>query len=70
MTYRWSRTWADKPYDFTLHDGARKVGRIYRHQDEIRWQWFLQLETGESGIEAGKEAAVACLIAAYERRTR
>ncbi len=63
----WYRSDADKSYDFTARDGEIKVGRIYRHFDGQRWQWFFQQIPGRSGIEDSRQEAIDALLQAYER---
>jgi hypothetical protein len=46
----WCRTWSDRSYDFVFIRDGVTVGRIYRHHDQIRWQWFRQHPVGESGV--------------------
>lgn len=64
---KWRRSFPDKSHDFTAVDGELTVGRIYRHWDGVRWQWFFQQIPGRSGIEDSKQEAIDALLQAYER---
>lgn len=51
-------------HDFIASADGRDVGRIYRHHDGPRWQWFSWEPGGASGIAADRDAAIAALAAA------
>lgn len=57
----WRRTWFDRSYDFVFIRDGVTVGRIYRHHDQKRWQWFRQHPTGESGVCDSKTKAARAI---------
>ena len=63
---KWRRSFPDTSHDFTAYDGEITVGRIYRHWDEKRWQWFFQLIPASSGCGNSRQEAIDALIQAYE----
>lgn len=67
MPITWDRTFPDKSYDFVARDGDLTVGRIYRHWDGVRWQWFFQQDPASSGYENSRQEAIDALLEAYER---
>lgn len=63
---KWRRSFPDKSHDFTAYDGELTVGRIYRHWDGVRWQWFFQQIPASSGYEDSRQAAIDAILTAYE----
>lgn len=53
----WRRTWPDRSYDFLFVRDGVTIGRIYRHHDGTRWQWFRQEHIGENGVADSKDEA-------------
>ena len=58
MKLSWERTLIagqTKPYDFTAKDGARPVGRIYRHDTSVpnRGHWYWTMYAVGQGIDRG-----------------
>lgn len=54
---RWRRTWPDRSYDFIFERDGKKIGRIYRHTDKTRWQWFRWVPETANGVCATKNEA-------------
>ena len=52
----WRRTWPDVSHDFTAKRDGKPIGRVYRHTDGKRWQWF-DLIGGQQGIEDARHQA-------------
>jgi len=50
-------------HDFSAYCEQRCAGRIYRHFDKVRWQWFAYPAPGrgESGIEDSRPAAIEAI---------
>lgn len=59
----WKRTWPDKPFDFVFERDGVDVGRIYRHQDGQRWQWFGWTKGAPSGVCDCRADAIAAIEA-------
>ena len=38
--YSWSRTWEDKPENYTAHDAGTSIGRVYRINSISTGGWF------------------------------
>lgn len=58
---RWAYTWPDVEHDGTAYDADGKpIGRVYRHPDKTRWQWFSWTAEGNpTGISDSKDEAKA-----------
>lgn len=58
---RWTRTFEGRQFDFVAELDGRKIGRIYRHTDKIRWQYFAWLadRTGKNGVCDNRQDAIA-----------
>lgn len=67
MPITWTRTFPDKSHDFVAKDGDLTVGRIYRHWDGVRWQWFFQQIPATAGDSESRQEAIDALLEAYER---
>jgi hypothetical protein len=57
----WRRTWPDVAHDFTAERDGQPVGRIYRHTDGQRWQWFSWRGTCTTGIADTRAEAITCI---------
>ena len=53
--YRWARTWADVPEDYTAFDGAVKIGCVHRLNSVSGggWYWAMNAAVEWSGSVAG-----------------
>lgn len=81
MKLTWSRTviaGKTAPYDFDASDGAKRVGRIYKHDTSggpVSWFWAMQASgpginrTGVTinGLVDTKDEAVRLVEEVYER---
>lgn len=56
----WRRTFKDSHHDFTAELDGRAIGRIYRHTDATRWQFFAWMPdgTGQNGICESRAEAI------------
>ena len=55
--YSWSRTWADRVYDFSAMNDERRVGRVYRLPGPIEhWSRSMYAPLGDS---VGSKSSVA-----------
>lgn len=78
LRLQWSKTWPDRPEDFSCKDGEVRIGRIYsiiRGGFEKEWHWFLNgylpdrnVQMSERGICATKQEAAEAVEAAYFRK--
>lgn len=59
--FHWERTFESRSYDFTAELNGKPIGRIYRHNDHARWQYFAWLAdgTGQNGVCETREEAIA-----------
>jgi hypothetical protein len=70
--FAWSRTWPDRPQDFTAADGERRIGRVYRLTGvDERWKWSMTAAIGNrlgstSGIAATRDEACDAVERHYE----
>jgi hypothetical protein len=72
----WSRTWPDRPHDFSAKDGEIPIGRVYRLTGgpaDRSWRWTMTayLDDGRqgsaSGVVASRDEACKAVEEAYRR---
>ena len=72
FAYTWSRTWEDRPYDYSARDAGLRIGRVFRIEGgpgDGRWRWALTARLGNRPAAAAASPPAATRRATRSRRT-